>query len=93
MAEIAVPTVGGVMDGIRNYAFGAVARVGFNVVSGFTGNGLVGGAIAAAIASSVIKGVQGDVIATILGFQAAAGFNPLGGGRSRGGGGSGIINV
>ena len=92
MAEIVVPTASGVMDGVRNYAYGAIARVGFNVISGFTGSGLIGGAVAAAVSSAVIRGPSGDAIAAILGFQAAASINPLGGGGG-GGGGSGLVDI
>lgn len=89
MAAISVPTISGVQSGLQMYAFGAIARLGFNVISGFTGSGLIGGAIAAAAASAIIRGTQGDVIATMLGFQAAE--EGLGGLLGGGGGGSGIF--
>ena len=101
MAAIAVPTISGVQTGLQMYAFGAIARLGFNVISGFTGSGLIGGAIAAAAASAIIRGAQGDVIATMLGFQAAEEglgglFGGGGGGGGFGGGGNsndGIIDL
>lgn len=74
MAEIQVPTASGVMSGIQNYGWGAITRLGYDLVTNFTGEGLIGGAIAAGVASSVVKGQTGDTIATILGFQAAEGL-------------------
>ena len=80
MATIAVPTVGGVQKGLTNYAYGVVAGMAFKVISGMTGSGLIGGAIASAGASSIIRGPAGDAISAMAGFAAGQTMNnPLGG--------------
>jgi len=67
-AGIAVPTLGGLTDGLTNYAVGLFAGIGYRMISRFTGSGLIGGAIAAAVTSAVIRGPAGAQIATITGF-------------------------
>ena len=48
MATIAVPTIGGVQRGLTNYVYGVVAGAAFQMISGITGCGLIGGAVASA---------------------------------------------
>ena len=80
MATISVPTVGGVQKGLTNYAYGVVAGMAYKVISGMTGSGLIGGAIASAGASAIIKGPAGDAISAMAGFAAGQTMNnPLGG--------------
>jgi hypothetical protein len=82
------------MSGLKSYATGAVASLGYGLVSGFTGNGLIGSAVAAGVSSAVLKGTQAEVVATMLGFQAARDMS-LGGmfGGGGGDGGSGIVDL
>jgi hypothetical protein len=49
----------------------------YTVSSQLLGSGIIGGAVSAALAGSVVKGQAGDTIATIAGFTAAMGFNPF----------------
>ena len=96
-AEIGVPTVRGVQSGLMDYGAGGVAGVVYRTVSQVTGSSLVGGAISAALASSVTKGQLAPIIAVNMGFgtglrglQNLLGTNPLGnmlgGQRSNGNG-------
>ena len=50
-AEIGVPTVRGVQSGLMDYGAGVIAGLVYNTVSTFTGSGLIGGAVSAALAS------------------------------------------
>jgi len=68
-AEIGVPTVRGVQSGLMDYGAGVIAGLVYNTVSTFTGSGLIGGAISAAISSSVTKGNLAPVIAVNMGFR------------------------
>ena len=86
MAEITVPSARGVTSALTNYGFGAVAGMGYRVISGFTGSGLIGSAVSAAVAGAMIKGPAGDAIPAILGFQAGQGIE-IGGMLGCGGGG------
>ena len=80
MATISVPTTGGVQKGLTNYAYGVVAGMAYKAISGLTGSGLVGGAVASAGASSIIKGPAGEAIAAMAGFAAGQTMNnPLSG--------------
>ena len=71
MAGVAVPNARGLMDAGGDYAYGLVGGVIYDAASKFTGSGLVGSAIAAVVAGSVIKGTRGEVIAVMAGFAAA----------------------
>ena len=68
-AEIGVPTVRGVQSGLMDYGAGVIAGLVYNTVSTFTGSGLIGGAVSAALASSVTKGNLAPVIAVNMGFR------------------------
>ena len=97
--DIVIPTTSGVMGGLRSYAFGAVTRLGYNMVQSVVPGGpIVSGAVSAAVAGALIRGPSGDIIPTILGFQALGDMNLLGGfggfGKSGGGGqSSGLIDL
>jgi len=81
-AEIGVPTVRGVQSGLMDYGAGVVAGLVYNTVATFTGSGLIGGAISAALASSVARGT----IAANAGFRTgSAGMRGLGLGNMLGG--------
>ena len=68
-AEIGVPTVRGVQSGLMDYGAGVIAGLVYNTVSTFTGSGLIGGAVSAALASSVARGNLGAMIAVNAGFR------------------------
>ena len=95
-AEIGVPTVRGVQSGLMDYGAGVIAGLVYNTVSTFTGSGLIGGAVSAALASSVTKGSLAPVIAVNMGFRTGSGgrrglglgnLGNLGGQRTNGGNG------
>ena len=97
-AEIGVPTVRGVQSGLMDYGAGVIAGLVYNTVSTFTGSGLIGGAVSAALASSVTKGNLAPVIAVNMGFRTGSvgmrglGLGNLGGlagGRANGNGNGG----
>ena len=69
MAKVGVPTVRGVGGALKDYAYGAGGGLLFALSSQLFGSGLLGGALSAGIAGSVIKGTQGETIATMLGLQ------------------------
>ena len=68
-ADIGVPSVRGVQSGLMDYGAGVIAGLVYNTVSQFTGSGLLGGAVSAALASSVAKGNLGAMIAVNAGFR------------------------
>jgi len=86
-AEIGVPTVRGVQSGLMDYGAGVIAGLVYNTVSTFTGSGLIGGAVSAALASSVAKGNLGAMIAVNAGFRTGSvGMGGLGMGNMLGNG-------
>lgn len=87
MAEIGVPSVSGIQGALMAFGVGGVGGVVYTMASNMFGNSLIGGAAAAALAGSVVKGAKGDVIATIAGFQ--TGLTLLQGLQGGGGGGGG----
>lgn len=68
-AAIEMPTVGGVQKNLMSYGVGVIAGLGYNMVSSITGSGLIGGAVSAAVAGSLVRGVVGEVIAVNAGFN------------------------
>jgi hypothetical protein len=85
--SIGVPTASGVGKSLTNYGYGLAAGIGYNLVSGVTGSGLIGGAIAAAVTGAMVKGQAGELIATMAGFatgQRGLGSLGLGGGLAGG---------
>jgi len=55
---------------LQNYAFGVVAGAAYTMISRVTGSGLIGGAVASAGASSIIRGPAGEAISAMAGFAA-----------------------
>jgi len=51
------------------YLYGAGGGLVYKVASGFLGNSILGGAAAAAVAGATLKGEEGKIIATVIGFQ------------------------
>lgn len=85
MAEIAVPTVKGVQNGLMNYGVGSLAGVGYRIATNVLGSGLVGGAASSALVGSLVKGQQGDTLSLILGFETGRNLlNQVGGGDQEG---------
>lgn len=77
--RMGMPTTGQFQGALQSYGVGLMSGIGFNLVSGFTGSGLIGGALSAAIVGATVRGPVGDSIAAILGFQAGqAGLGALG---------------
>jgi len=68
-----MPSVTGVKDAMLDYAVGLGGGLVFALSTAFTGSGLLGGLLGAGIAGSVVKGVRGTAIATVLGFQTLIG--------------------
>ena len=90
-ASIGVPGLGGIQNSMMNYGVGIMAGVGYNMITRFTGSGLIGGAVAAAVTGAAVKGVVGQMIAVNAGFSTGArGLQNLGlgnllpGGRGNG---------
>ena len=67
---VGVPTVSGFMSSVGDYAYGLAGGAIYNLVAGYTGSGLIGGGVAAALAGTVVRGTRGEVIATMAGFLA-----------------------
>jgi len=89
-AGIRVPALGGVQNSMMNYGVGILAGVGYNMITRFTGSGLIGGAVAAAVTGAAVKGVVGEMIAVNAGFNTGArGLANLGLGNLIPGGGGG----
>ena len=59
----------GVQDSLMNYVVGIGAGLIFNIVSGFTGSGLIGGALSASITGAAVRGVAGEMVAVSAGFN------------------------
>lgn len=68
--EIGVPTVRGLRAAAIDYLYGAAGGVVAKVATRYAGDSLVGNAVAAALAGSVVKGEKGEILATIIGFNA-----------------------
>jgi len=66
---IGVPTMAGVQRSLTGYGVGILAGVGYNIVSSFTGSGLIGGALSAAVTGALVRGVLGEMISVNLGFN------------------------
>jgi hypothetical protein len=86
-AEIGVPTMRGVQNGVMDYGAGLIAGLVYNTVATFTGSGLIGGAISAGLASAVARGNLATAIAATAGFRTGSvGMRGLGLGNMLGGG-------
>lgn len=74
MAEkVGMPTFSGVKESMISYGLGFLGGLAYELSTAIFGTGLVGGIAGAGIAGSTIKGVKGEIIATILGFQTVIG--------------------
>ena len=61
--EIGAPSMRGVQNNLMSYGAGVISGLAYNLVSGFTGSGLIGGAISAAVAGSIANPPLGQMIA------------------------------
>jgi len=78
-ASIGVPTMVGVQSSLMNYGVGIGAGLIYNLVSGFTGSGLIGGALSAGITGAAVKGIAGQMVAVSSGFAVGqSGLDALG---------------
>ena len=66
---VGVPTVGGLKSAMSSYAYGVGGGIVYSLTTNLFGSGFLGSLASAAIAGSVIKGVRGEIIATVLGFN------------------------
>jgi len=66
---IGVPSVGGLKSALRCYGYGAGGGLVYSLATGVFGSGLLGSLASAALTGSVIKGTQGEILATVLGFN------------------------
>jgi hypothetical protein len=86
--DIGAPTMRGVQNNLMSYGAGVISGLAYNVVSGFTGSGLIGGAISAAVAGSIARKELGEMIAVNAGFRTGSvGMQGLGLGNLGGIGG------
>jgi len=60
--------MGGVQTSLMNYAVGIGAGLLYDIVRGFTGSGLIGGALSASITGAAVRGVAGEMVAVSSGF-------------------------
>jgi hypothetical protein len=60
--------MGGVQNSLINYGVGIGAGLLYNLVAGFTGSGLIGGALSAGITGAAVRGVAGEMVAVSSGF-------------------------
>ncbi len=73
MEKVGVPTFSGIKESMISYALGLGGGILYGLSSAIFGSGLLGGLLGAGIAGAAIKGVRGEIISTVLGFQTAVG--------------------
>ena len=56
-----------------SYALGVGGGILYGLSANLFGSGLIGGLLGAGIAGAAIKGVRGEIISTVLGFQTVVG--------------------
>ena len=69
MEKIGVPTFTGIRESMLSYALGLGGGLLYGISTAVVGSGLVGGLLGAGIAGAAIRGVRGEIISTVLGFQ------------------------
>jgi hypothetical protein len=71
--------MGGVQNSLMNYGVGIGAGLLYNLVSTFTGSGLIGGALSASVTGAAVRGIAGEMVAVSSGFAVGQqGFAGLG---------------
>lgn len=73
MEKIGVPTFSGIKESMIAYALGLGGGLVYGLSTALFGSGLIGGLLGAGIAGATIKGVRGEIISTVLGFQTVVG--------------------
>jgi hypothetical protein len=87
---LGMPTQTQFQGALTSYGVGLMSGIGYKIASGFTGSGLIGSALSAAIIGATVRGPVGDSISAILGFQAGQqGLGQLGLGNLGFGGATG----
>ncbi len=81
--KIGVPTFSGVKQSMLSYAMGLAGGLIYGVSTAVTGSGLIGGLLGAGIAGAAIKGVRGEILSTVLGFQTIVSAMAGAGGNGR----------
>jgi len=84
--DIGVPSARGVKGALIDYAYGAGGGIVYSLASSLLGSGFLGSLGSAVIAGSVIKGVKGEIIATMMGFMGM--MSAMGGAQSTNAGSS-----
>ena len=69
MKEIGVPSVSGMTSALKAGAIGAVGGAIVGLSNKFFGTGMWGALAGIAAAGSILKGDEGKIISTVLGFQ------------------------
>ena len=69
MEKVGVPTFSGIKESMISYALGLGGGLLYGISTSIFGSGLIGGLLGAGIAGAAIKGVRGEIISTVLGFQ------------------------
>ena len=67
--KIGVPTFSGVKESMVSYALGVGGGLLYGISTAVLGSGFFGGLLGAGVAGAAIKGVRGEIISTVLGFQ------------------------
>jgi len=73
MDKVGVPTFSGIKESMISYALGIGGGLLYGLSTSVLGSGLFGGLLGAGIAGAAIKGVRGEIISTVLGFQTVLG--------------------
>ena len=71
--KIGVPKFQGIKESMISYVMGVAGGLVYGIIASIFGSSLIGGLAGAGIAGATIKGVRGEIIATVLGFQAILG--------------------
>lgn len=68
--DIAMPTTRGLKNAAIDYLYGGAGAVVAKISTRYMGDSLLGNAVAAALAGSVVKGEKGEILAVMIGFNA-----------------------
>lgn len=71
--KVGMPTMSGAKDSLMDFGVGLAGGIIYALSQSFTGSGFIGGIVGAIAAGSIVKGVRGTAIATMLGFQTIVG--------------------
>lgn len=92
--KIGIPSASGMMEAVKSGLYGAAGAFVFQFVGNYFGSSLIGSLVGIALAGSVVKGEQGKMIATLLGYELVRSGNfSLGGGSNQESAGEAEIGV